>query len=115
MGRDSSLAATGSEEQEQTRQERDDRQPEMAGDSGAAADAGTVSDHDHRHIQKIKLKLAVLAMNTGGRLDTDVYYGNKQIARRGQPVTPSLVFKLRSFDPLYMQFTNEGVRLLPKN
>lgn len=69
-------------------------------------------EHEQKQIQSVKLQLAVLVHRLGEPLDTDIYYGNKLIARQGQTTSGNLVMQLRGFDPLHLTFTNEGVRRL---
>lgn len=83
-------------------------------DGGEDAPGGLNSGPDsrQRHEQSVGLNLALLTRNLGEELETDVYYGSRRIARRGQRITPVLVAKLKQLEPEHLQFTNEQPRRL---
>jgi hypothetical protein len=83
---------------------------EESGSSGA--DESAAESQEQRHVQSVTLTLALLARNLGQPLETDVYYGNRRIARRGQRITPVLIKKLKQLELKHLQFTNDEPRRL---
>ena len=67
---------------------------------------------ERRHIDKIKMQLAVMGHKLGNPLDKDVYYGEKIVARAGQPITRVMVERLREMEPDKLHFTTGGMRRL---
>lgn len=72
-------------------------------------------DYEQRHVQNVKLTLVVMQRNVGRPLDTDIYYGNRLVAERGQPITEGLVARLRRLKAGHLKFANEEPRLLDIN
>jgi len=68
--------------------------------------------HEQRHADKIKMRLAVMGHKTGQRLDKDIYFGEKTVARAGAPITRVMVERLRELDPVKIHFTTGGQRRL---
>jgi len=85
-------------------------QEDDAGGTGAGDPAA--ESQELRHVQSVTLTLALLARNLGRPLETDVYYGNRRIARRGQRITLVLIRKLKQLELRHLQFTNDEPRRL---
>jgi hypothetical protein len=81
-------------------------------EAGADPAASRAESQEQRHIQSVILTLALLGRNLGQSLDTDVYYGSRRIARRGQRITPVLIQKLKQLELRHLQFTNDEPRRL---
>jgi len=78
----------------------------------SAGEPNSGPDSRQLHEQSVGLTLALLARNLGRELETDVYYGTRRIARRGQRITPVLIRKLKQLELRHLQFTNEEPRRL---
>jgi len=84
----------------------------MDDDAGSGADDSAADSQEQRHVQSVTLTLALMARNLGQPLETDVYYGNRRIARRGQRITPVLIKKLQQLELKHLQFSNDEPRRL---
>lgn len=78
--------------------------------AGEQADAEV--DYERRHEQSVALNLLVLQRRVGQALDTNVYYGNRVIAERGQPITEGMIARLRRLKARHLKFSNDEPRLL---
>jgi len=81
-------------------------------ETGASPGDSDAEIQEQRHVQSVTLTLALLRRNLGQPLQTDVYYGNRRIARCGQRITPVLITKLKQLELKHLQFTNDEPRRL---